>query len=78
MTLSYQDINGDTVDLLNPFDKTDSLLGKDGKCLLNPKNCCFPVLYCCACSAYWNRNVVKYVGLKKEKRVYIQNQRSHS
>jgi hypothetical protein len=51
------------------FAREHNHLGKDYICELTKKRCGFSnILHCCACPTYADRNVVNYVGYKKEPR----------
>jgi hypothetical protein len=48
--------------------KTHNFLTPDGDCRITKRRCVQNILYCCACPAYMKREVVNYVGYKKERR----------
>jgi len=55
--------------MIPEFAQKHNYYGKDYTCELTKNPCGFSnILHCCACPTYMNRDVVNYVGYKKELR----------
>lgn len=55
--------------MIPPFAQKHNYLGDDYICELTRKRCGYSnIVHCCACPVYYNRDVVNYIGYKKERR----------